>query len=134
VQRHSLFDYLDRLLRGGHETAYVQRHGYRTVRWSYRQVADLAFQFARELDARAIAKGERVLLWGPNSAEWVAAFLGCALRGVVVVPMDDVATPDFALRVHQQVGAKLAVCSSEHAQPSIATLILEDLLVALASR
>jgi long-chain acyl-CoA synthetase len=104
------------------------------VRWSYRQVADLAFQFARELDARAITKGARVLLWGPNSAEWVAAFLGCALRGVVVVPMDDVATPDFALRVHRQVRASLLVCSREHAQPSIPTLTLEDLPDALASR
>ncbi len=92
----------------------MQRQGYRTVRWSYRQVADTAFQFARELDARGITKGDRVLIWGPNSAEWVAVFLGCVLRGVVVVPMDDVATPDFAWRVHQQVGAKLVVCSREH--------------------
>jgi long-chain acyl-CoA synthetase len=134
VERRSLVEYLDHFLQRGHETVYVQRHGYRTVRWSYRQVADLAFQFARELDARAITKGERVLLWGPNSAEWVAAFLGCALRGVVVVPMDDVAAPDFAMRVHQQVGAKLLVCSREHVQESIPTVILEDLPEALAVR
>ena len=112
----------------------MQRHGYRTVRWSYRQVAELAFQFARELDARAITKGERVLLWGPNSAEWVAVFLGCALRGVVVVPMDDVAAQDFALRVHAQVEAKLFVCSREHLQPAMPTLTLEDLPDALGSR
>jgi long-chain acyl-CoA synthetase len=133
VDRRSLVNYLDHFLRRGQETAYVQRRGYRTVRWSYRQVADLAFQFARELDLRAITKGDRVLLWGPNSAEWVAAFLGCALRGVVVVPMDDVAVPDFALRVHQQVDAKLLVCSREHAQQSIPTLALEDLPDALAA-
>jgi len=111
----------------------VQPHGYRTVRWSYRQVADLAFQFARELDARSITKGERILLWAPNSAEWVAVFLGCALRGVVVVPMDDVASPDFALRVHQQVDAKLQVCSRDHVQHSIPTLTLEDLQGVLAA-
>jgi long-chain acyl-CoA synthetase len=133
MERRSLVESLDHFLRWGQEIAYVQRCGYRTVRWSYRQVADLAFQFARELDARAITKGERVLLWGPNSAEWVAAFWGCALRGVVVVPMDDVATPDFARRVHQQVGAKLLVCSREHATQSIQTLILEDLPEALAA-
>ena len=134
MERRSLVEYLDHFLQRGHETAYVQRRGYRTVRWSYRQVADLAFQFARELDARAITKGERVLLWGPNSAEWVAAFLGCALRGVVVVPMDDVATPDFALRVHQQVGAKLLLCSREHAQQSIPTLPSGGLARSIGSR
>ncbi len=133
MERRSLAEYLDDFLRQGQETAYVHRRGYRTVRWSYRQIADLAFQFARELDAREITKGERVLIWGPNSAEWVAAFLGCALRGVVVVPMDDVATPDFALRVHQQVGAKLLVSSAEHARESTPSLILENLPEALAS-
>ncbi len=127
MERRSLFEYLDHFLQRGNETAYVQPHGYRTVRWSYRQVADLAFQFARELDARSITKGERILLWAPNSAEWVAVFLGCALRGVVVVPMDDIATPDFALRVHQQVDAKLLVCARDHVQQSVSTLTLEDL-------
>ena len=133
MERRSLFEYLGHFLQRGNETAYVQPHGYRTVRWSYRQVADLAFQFARELDARSITKSERILLWAPNSAEWVAVFLGCALRGVVVVPMDDIATPDFALRVHQQVDAKLLVCSRDHVQQSIPTLTLEDLPEALKS-
>jgi long-chain acyl-CoA synthetase len=134
VESGSLVEYLDRFLQRGGETAYVQRQGYRTVRWSYQQVADAAFQFARELDAREIAKGDRVLIWGPNSAEWVATFLGCALRGVVVVPMDNVAMPDFSLRVHHKVNAKLLVCSRQHVQQSIPTLILEDLSDALASR
>jgi long-chain acyl-CoA synthetase len=133
VERRLLVEYLDHFLRRGQETAYVQRRGYRTERWSYRQVAETAFQFARELEARGIDRGERVLIWGPNSAEWVAVFLGCALRGAVIVPMDDAAAPDFALRVHHQVGAKLLVCSREHRQQSIPTLTLEDLPVALAS-
>jgi long-chain acyl-CoA synthetase len=123
----SLLENLANLLSRGAETAYVQRRGYRSVRWSYRQVAETAFRFARALEVRGIAKGERVLIWGPNSAEWVAAFLGCALRGVVVVPIDEIATQDFALRVHQQVNAKLLVCSHEHRQASLQTIVLEDL-------
>ncbi len=133
MERRSLIEYLAHFLQKGRQTAYVQRRGYRTVRWSYRQVAEIAFQLARELELRGIGKGERVTIWGSNSAEWVAAFLGCALRGVVVVPMDDVATPDFALRVHQQVGAKLLVCSREHEQATLETLTLDDLPDALAS-
>jgi long-chain acyl-CoA synthetase len=128
----SIADYVGAFLQRGSETAYVQRRGYRTVRWSYQQVAGAAFQFARELDARAITKGDRILLWGPNSAEWVTAFLGCVLRGVVVVPMDDVAANDFALRVCQQVSAKLLVCSQAHTQQGIPTLTLDDLPQTLA--
>jgi long-chain acyl-CoA synthetase len=132
MERRSLVEYLDDFLRRGQECAYVQRCGYRTVRWSYRRVAETAFQFSRELTDRGISKGDRILLWGTNSAEWVSAFFGCALRGVIVVPMDNASAPDFALRVYEQVSAKLLVCSRDHVQPSIATLTLEDLPETLA--
>ena len=132
MERRSVAEYLDNFLRYGRETAYAQRRGYRTVRWTYRKVAETAFQFARELESRGIGKGDRILIWGPNSAEWVAAFLGCVLRGVVVVPIDDIATPKFALRVHQQVNAKLLLGARGHLQPSIPALLLEELAEALA--
>ena len=78
------------------ERAYGQRRGYRMEWFTYAQVRDMSFGFARELEARHITKGDRVMLWGENCAEWVAAFLGCAIRGVVAVPMDDAAAPEFA--------------------------------------
>jgi long-chain acyl-CoA synthetase len=94
------------------EVAYVYRRGLRILRWTYGELARMAFRFARELEARNIGHGDRVLLWGENSAEWVAAFFGCMLRGVVAVPMDKIAAPDFAQRVAADVDAKLIVCSS----------------------
>ena len=96
------------------ERAYRQRRGYRTESFTYGEVMGMAAGFAAKLDARGIAKGERVMLWGENCAEWVAVFFGCALRGVIVVPMDDVAAPDFAMRVFLQVSAKLLVGSRRH--------------------
>src|SRR5580765_1998003 len=136
MSRTSVGEWLDRFLVHGKECAYVQRRGYRTERWSYAQVAGLAFQFSRELEARGIVKGERVLLRGEDCAEWVAAFLGCALLGVIAVPMDDAATDDFALRVMREVGARLMVCSLEHAQSAVGTssLILEELRASLKAR
>ena len=97
----------------GSETAFVYRRGFRTLRVSSREVAELSFRFARELEARNIGKGGRVMLWGENQAEWVAAFFGCMLRGSVAVPMDRIAAPDFARRVAADVDAKLVVCSSD---------------------
>jgi long-chain acyl-CoA synthetase len=97
------------------ERAYGQRHGYRMEWFTYGQVLEMALRFRRELATRGIGKGERVMLWGENCAEWVAVFFGCALCGVVVVPMDDGASPDFAARVSGQVEAKLWVCSRRHA-------------------
>jgi long-chain acyl-CoA synthetase len=134
MERRSVVEYLDSFLGRGRECAYVQHRGYRTVRWSYREVAETAFRFARELEARGIGKGERVLIWGPNSAEWVAAFFGCALRGVIVVPIDEAGADDFTQRVYQQVDGKLLVCSREHALRSIPVFALENLQETLAAQ
>jgi long-chain acyl-CoA synthetase len=127
MERGSVGDYLDGFISRGRECAYVEQRGYRAARSSFRQVAETAVRFARELQSRGIDKGDRVLIWGQNSAPWVATFFGCAIAGVVVVPMDDAAAPDFALRIYAEVGAKLLVCSREHVQETVASLVLEDL-------
>src|SRR5215472_16779675 len=108
----SLAEYPDLHFSLGGETAFVSRRGFRTLRWSYADTARLAFRMARELESRGIGKGDRVILWGENGEEWVAAFFGCMLRGVVAVPMDRIAAPEFAQRVAGDVDAKLIVCST----------------------
>src|ERR1700719_4720511 len=107
MPRRSLIDYLSEYPKHGRSTAFVQRSGYRTSRTSYLEVAGLAAQCAREFDRLGIAPGDRMLLWGRNSAEWVAAFFGCILLGAVAVPMDQGATAEFACRVAQKADAKL---------------------------
>ena len=133
MELRSVADYLDNFLHRAADCAYIQRQGYRTIRWSYGQVAELAFRFAQELEIRKISKGDRVAIWAPNSAEWVAAFLGCALCGVVVVPMDDSASPDFAVKVFQQVSAKLVICSQQHLHEATPTIDIGDLPHQLAA-
>lgn len=109
---NTLADLAQQYLKFPGDTAFVCHRGYRTLRWSYRQIAELAFRFARELETRGIAKGDRVLLWGDNGPEWAAAFAGAMLRGAVAVPMDRIAAPDFMQRVTDDVQAKLVVCSA----------------------
>src|SRR6266576_3076348 len=129
VERRSITEFLQDFLSAGSEPMFVQRRGYRTVRWTYRQVAESSFQFARELESRGVGKGDRVVLWSENCAEWVGAFFGCALRGAIAVPMDDAATPDFASRVYQQVSAKMLVCSAPHLNeiPGSPSIVLDDI-------
>jgi long-chain acyl-CoA synthetase len=130
MPRQSLAEFVGGFAARGNEIAYVQRDGYRRVRWTYAQLGETAARFARELEERGIGAGDRVFLWGPNSAEWVAAFCGCLLRGAVAVPMDFSATADFAERVASQVQARCAVISGERALPpgaAITVLQMEGL-------
>jgi long-chain acyl-CoA synthetase len=115
-ERSSVAGFLTDFHRHVGECAYVQKKGYRLERWTYGRVVSAAVDFAERLENLGIGRGDPILLWGENCAEWVAAFLGCALRGVVVVPMDDGSTVDFARRVFGQVHAKLLVTSARHLQ------------------
>jgi len=73
MARQSLIEFFEEYDRLGEEIAIAQRRGYRMERCTYGRVAETARAFAAELEARGVAAGERVLLWGENSAEWVAA-------------------------------------------------------------
>jgi long-chain acyl-CoA synthetase len=127
--RENLVSFLDDWARRGSEPAIAHRRGLRVVRWSYSQLRATAFQFARELDGRGIAKGDRVLFWARNSPEWVAGFFGCLLRGVIVVPLDLESTPEFVDRIQHQVAAKLILCGREQQRfaPNVPAVVLEDL-------
>jgi long-chain acyl-CoA synthetase len=127
MSRTSILEYLDNFRRYARQTAYVSRRGYRVQHWCYGDVLDSACRFARELDARGIVRSDKVLLWGENCAEWVAAFFGCLLRGVVVVPIDNIAAADFAQRVAQQVDAKLCVSPPQHDVAGVPRFDLESL-------
>ena len=109
MPRESLLEYFRADSRPSKEVAVAWRRGYRMVRWTYADLLRVATRFAGELDLRDVVKGDRVLIWGENCGEWVAAFLGCMFRGVIAVPMDAIADKGFAARVAQQAGVKIAV-------------------------
>ena len=79
----SLADFAQLHYKLGNETAFVSRRGFRTLRWSYRQVAELAFRVARELESRSIGKGDRVIIYMPTTPEVAIAMLACARIGAV---------------------------------------------------
>jgi long-chain acyl-CoA synthetase len=107
--RDHLATLLDDFRRFDREIAVVRYQGNRRRVSTYGEIAHLAGRFAALLESRAIGMGDRVLLWAENSAEWIAAFHGCMLRGVLAVPLDAYGTAEFAARVAADVSPKLVV-------------------------
>jgi long-chain acyl-CoA synthetase len=107
--RTHLASLVEEFLRNADQTAVVAHRGIRRYRTTYGELARLAGRFAAELDRRSIGPGERIVLWGANSAEWISAFFGCLLRGVIGVPLDAAGSPEFASRVVKDVAPKLIV-------------------------
>ncbi|WP_353064146.1 AMP-binding protein [Tunturibacter psychrotolerans] len=107
--RPHLATLLDDFRSFGNQKAIVQHTGNRRRVTTYNELATQAGRFAALLAARNLQPGDRVILWAQNSAEWVAAFYGCLLRGVAAVPLDAYGTPEFATRIASDVRPSLIV-------------------------
>ena len=110
--RDHLATLIDDFRRLDREIAVVRYQGNRRRVTTYGELARLAGRFAALLAARGIVEGDRVLIWGENSAEWLATFHGCVLRGVLAVPLDAFGTAEFAARVAADVNPKLVICDA----------------------
>src|SRR5271154_2179817 len=110
--RSHLASFVDDFRRHEAETAIVSHRGVRSYRTMYGELAQLAGRFSSELARRSIGPGDRVLLWGENSAEWAAAFFGCLLRGVLAVPLDAAGSPAFVARIVGEVTPRLIVADA----------------------
>ncbi|MEU1996726.1 class I adenylate-forming enzyme family protein [Nocardia gamkensis] len=67
-------------------SALALRCGEHTLTWS--ELDEALTRFVAALRARDVVAGDRVVLLGENSLEWVVAFLGCQRGDNVVVPLN----------------------------------------------
>jgi long-chain acyl-CoA synthetase len=107
--RAHLATLLDNFRRYDRDIAVVRYEGNRRRVTTYGEMAHLAGRFAALLQRRGVGPGDRVLLWGENSAEWIAAFFGCVACGVLAVPLDAAGSAAFANRVAADVQPRLAL-------------------------
>jgi long-chain acyl-CoA synthetase len=105
MPRRTLIDFFDDLSSTRGEFL-VYDDGYRTWSLSYRDVVDAARAFADRLRNAGVAKGDAVAIWSENRPEWIVAFWGCLLEGVVLVPIDYRTSEVFLLRVAEIVDAR----------------------------
>ncbi len=135
MPRKNLLSLFAEFARFGGEVAVVQRRGYRREKLTYVELYARVLSWSYALAEHGVAPGDRVLLWGPNSAEWVACYWGILLRGAVVVPMDAAASPDFVERAVKDAGVKLILRDRQQMElPSAPpSMIINDLKDVVAS-
>ena len=113
----------------GSDAAVVQRRGYRREKRTYAELRANALFWSYALGGKGIGSGDRVMIWGANSAEWIACFWAIQLCGAIAVPMDAGAALEFVQKTVRDAGAKLILRDRElpALEAGIPSLILNDL-------
>ena len=91
----------------------VYDNGYRSRSFTYRELAGMARAFALRLREQGVRKGNSVLIWSENRPGWIAVLWGCILEGVILVPIDYRASPEFVTKVAGLVEARAMVIGDE---------------------
>lgn len=98
-----------------HHTAIIEQTAYRTRRYTYSEVEKGALHMAASLRQLGIQSGDRVILWGENSARWMMTFYACLMQHIVVVPIDAGFSESFVNKVRSITNAKL-ICSDRNGE------------------
>ena len=112
MRRDTLLDFFhDLSLTNGEFLVYDD--GFRSRSYSYAEIGRAARGFAGRLHELGLRKGDKIVFWSENRPEWIVAFWGCLLVGVIVVPIDYRASPDFLARVATIVAARLVLVGQD---------------------
>ncbi len=112
VQRDTLIDFF-RDLAATRGEFLVYDDGYRRRVYTYAEVGRAARGFAARLGTIGLQKGDTVVFWSESRPEWIAAYWGCLLAGIIVVPIDYRSSLEFVRDVRRLVQARLLLIGED---------------------
>lgn len=84
---------------------------YLGTNYSYHSIKENAEKFAAALCDMNVEKGNRVVIYAPNSPQWIIAFLALQRIGAIAVPITPIYTPPDIKFICNNCDAKLIVCA-----------------------
>ncbi len=108
TNHHNIFsNFEDVAKRRGHHPAVI----YLGTRYTYQKLKTMAESFAAGLLDKGLQPGQRVVMYLPNSIQWVVAWLGIQRAGGVCVPITPIYTPQDLEYIANDSGAEAIVCA-----------------------
>ncbi len=84
------------------------------TRYSYGWIREKARALAAALQAKGVARDDRVVIYLPNSVQWIVAWLGIQGAGAVCVPITPIYTPHDLKYIANDSGASAIVCEDRN--------------------
>ena len=87
--------------------ALTMQMGYRKVTLTYKEVYDLSCRIALFLQKNGIKKGDKILIFAPNSPYWICVFWAILLCGAIAVPLNIQSTFQMIKKIAEQTDGKI---------------------------
>lgn len=84
---------------------------YLGTRYSYQKVRAMAESFAAALLDNGLKPGQRVIIYVPNSIQWIVAWLGIQRAGGICVPITPIYTPSDLEYIANDSEAEAIICA-----------------------
>ncbi|HXV81594.1 MAG TPA: AMP-binding protein, partial [Candidatus Binatia bacterium] len=79
--------------------------------FSYRRLKDLTYRFAAAANDLGIRAHDRVLIYLPNSPQWLIAYMGLQKIGAVPVPVSPIYPPYELTYLLNHSGSQTIICA-----------------------
>jgi long-chain acyl-CoA synthetase len=80
-------------------------------RFSYKRVKDLAERFSASISQIGVEPGQKVMMYIPNSIQWIISWLGIQKLGAVAVPITPIYTPHDLQYIANDSDAQSIICA-----------------------
>lgn len=131
MKRDTLLDFFDDRIHSNSEFVFHD-DGYRSYSYSYDEIRQTAISVSQRLSAAGIAPTDKVVIWGENSPQWIAAMWGCLLARATLVPIDFRASGKLLAHVTKIVNSQIIFVGTDLDIPALPQSIkiwpLSDLL------
>jgi long-chain acyl-CoA synthetase len=105
----TLLDLLSVIQHSGQREAVRSTDAYRTRVVSYANLYSMIGGVADYFEREGIGRGDRIMIWGENSPEWLATFWACVARGIEAVPVDFRFSVDLIGRIQLEARPRLLI-------------------------
>jgi long-chain acyl-CoA synthetase len=119
MDKAGLHEYIDHMARWENRTYLVGYRGYRKVPWTFKEIRNRIYGLSRWLKEKNIKKGDKIILFGKSSPEWVIAFFAILHRGCIVVPLDSGTPERLFSNIYQKTSPALVICDTPPSDESI---------------
>ncbi|MCF7899180.1 AMP-binding protein [Candidatus Babeliales bacterium] len=86
--------------------AFSMKMEFRTINFTYKDVYECAQKAALFLKSNNLKKGDRILIFAPNSPYWGILFWGCLLQGIIVIPINVQSTGEQIKKIIDQTNSQ----------------------------